>query len=64
MQKIERRFFWQKNYHMVRWELICKPKSIGVLGVKKIEIFQSKLVAQVVVAFRESIWDPSEACEI
>jgi hypothetical protein len=32
------RFFWEANgprrkYHWVRWEALCKPKSLGGLGI-------------------------------
>jgi hypothetical protein len=37
MDMIRARFFWEgwgdkKKYHMVKWDLLCKPKEFGGLG--------------------------------
>lgn len=38
LDRVRSIFFWAKEnqkqkYHMVRWEHICQPKELGVLGV-------------------------------
>ena len=40
--KIQRRFFWQgghsvRKYHMVKWDILCRPKVKGGLGIKNLE---------------------------
>jgi len=39
LEKIRRKFFWQgggtkRKYHLVKWEIICKSKKKGGLGIK------------------------------
>jgi hypothetical protein len=41
LDKQRRTFFWQggghkKKYHLLRWEIICKSKKRGGLGIKNI----------------------------
>ena len=53
LEKIESfrsRFFWQndrhkKKYRLVKWKLICQPKTQGGLGVQDLEI-QNKCFAK------------------
>lgn len=43
LDKIRRTFFWQgreskRKYHLVRWEIICKSKRKGGLGIKDLRM--------------------------
>lgn len=49
LDKIRRKFVWQggslkRKYHLVKWQLICKPKIRGGLGVKNLELFNISLL--------------------
>ena len=51
MTKIIRKFFWQgtgtkKKHYMVRWPLVCRPKSKGDLGIKNIKILNICLLCK------------------
>jgi hypothetical protein len=40
MTKIIRKFFWggnseKKKYYLVKWDLVCKPRQKGGLGIKE-----------------------------
>jgi hypothetical protein len=44
LTKIIRKFFWEgtvekKKYHLVRWDIVCKPKKKGGLGIKNLKLF-------------------------
>jgi len=57
LEKIESfrsRFFWQndqhkKKYRLVKWKLICQPKTQGGLGVQDLEIQNKCLLSKWVV---------------
>lgn len=50
IDRIRRRFLWhgagdqQKGYHLVNWEEICEPKSLGGLGVIDLGAFNQILL--------------------
>jgi hypothetical protein len=49
--KIIRRFFWagtspKRKYYMVRWPIVCKPKSKGGLGIKNLKMFNICLLCK------------------
>jgi len=51
LDKQRRTYFWQgggtkKKYHLVRWEIICKSKSKGGLGVKDISKMNISLLCK------------------
>jgi hypothetical protein len=51
IKKQIRAFFWvgntgQRKYHLVRWSLICKPKSKGGLGIKDLYKFNISLMCK------------------
>lgn len=51
MDKIRRTFFWQggaakKKYHMVKWEIICKSKKKGGLGIKDLRKMNVSLLCK------------------
>jgi len=57
LEKIESfrsRFFWQndqhkKKYRLVKWKLICQPKTQGGLGVQDLEIQNKCLLSKWIV---------------
>lgn len=51
LDKQRRTFFWQgggqkRKYHLVKWELICKSKNKGGLGVKDIRKMNISLLCK------------------
>jgi len=51
LDKIRRTFFWQgggtkKKYHLVRWEVICKSKMKGGLGIKDLRKLNISLMCK------------------
>jgi hypothetical protein len=34
----------QKKVHWVKWDRMCKPKEVGGLGIRELEIFNTTLV--------------------
>jgi hypothetical protein len=34
----------QKKVHWVIWDRMCKPKEVGGLGIRELEIFNTTLV--------------------
>lgn len=51
MEKAGRSFFWQgnslkKKYHLVRWEIVCKSKKKGGLGLKNIRKLNISLLCK------------------
>jgi hypothetical protein len=51
MKKTRRKFFWQggrlkKKYHLVRWELVCKAKKKGGLGLKDLKRMNLSLLCK------------------
>jgi hypothetical protein len=51
LDKQRRIFFWQggghkKKYHLLRWEIICKNKKKGGLGIKSIEKMNLSLLCK------------------
>jgi hypothetical protein len=45
------RFFWEANspkrkYHWVRWDAMCKPKSLGGLGIVDTKLMNICLMAK------------------
>lgn len=64
IEKLMRNFFWkgssiEKRAHLVRWDLITKPKENGGLGIDKIKITNEALLAKWIWRFFEepdSLW--------
>lgn len=51
MDKTRRTFFWQgggtkKKYHLIKWEIICKGKKKGGLGIKDLRNFNISLLCK------------------
>jgi hypothetical protein len=51
LDKQRRTFFWQggghkKKYYLLRWEIICKSKKKGGLGIKSIEKMNLSLLCK------------------
>jgi hypothetical protein len=51
LDKITRTFFWQgggtkKKYHLVKWEIICKSKKKGGLGIKNLKRMNISLLCK------------------
>jgi hypothetical protein len=51
MNIIRSRFFWRVagddfNYHMVRWEAICRPKEFGGLEIINTQVFNECLLTK------------------
>jgi hypothetical protein len=51
MNKIIRKFFWEGNsekrkYHLVKWDLVCKPRQKGWLGIKNLQLFNYCLLCK------------------
>jgi hypothetical protein len=49
--KIQRRFFWQgrnsaRKYRTVKWQILCRPKDKGVLGIKNIDKMNINLLCK------------------
>lgn len=50
IDRIRKRFLWKgaseqaKGYHLVDWETVCKPKSVGGLGILDMNIFNQALL--------------------
>jgi hypothetical protein len=51
LDKIRRKFFWQgggtkRKYHLVKWEIICKSKKKGGLGIKDLKRLNISLLCK------------------
>jgi hypothetical protein len=51
LDKIRRKFFWQggrtkRKYHLVKWEVICKSKKKGGLGIKDLKRMNVSLLCK------------------
>jgi len=51
LDKIRRKFFWQgggtkKKYHLVKWEIICRSKKNGGLGIKDLRNMNISLLCK------------------
>jgi hypothetical protein len=51
LTKIIRKFFWEgnsekKKYYLVKWDLICKPRQKGGLGIKNFKLFNHCLLCK------------------
>ncbi|KAG9442213.1 hypothetical protein H6P81_018067 [Aristolochia fimbriata] len=51
LEKIFRDFLWKGGqegfkYHLVRWEEVCKPKSLGGLGIRRLRIMSKALLGK------------------
>ncbi|WJX84187.1 hypothetical protein P8452_66787 [Trifolium repens] len=49
IHRIQRRFTWgdteeKRRYHAVGWEMVTRPKNIGGLGLKRLNIMNIKRV--------------------
>jgi hypothetical protein len=63
MEKIRRRFFWQggrlkRKYHLVKWDIVCKEKKKGGLGLKDLRKMNVSLLCKWwwLLESREGIW--------
>jgi hypothetical protein len=64
MDGVRSKFFWQGanedfKYHMVRWEVVCRPKKFGGLGLINTFIFNKCLMTKwiwKIYSQRESLW--------
>jgi hypothetical protein len=48
---IRSRFFWRGaedkfKYHMVRWDVVCRPREFGGLGILNTQIFNEYMMAK------------------
>lgn len=51
MERSNRKFFWgedenQRKIHPIAWEVICRDKEIGGLGVKTLHLMNKALLAK------------------
>jgi hypothetical protein len=51
LTKIIRKFFWEgnsekKKYYLVKWDLVCKPRKKGGLGIKNLQLFNHCLLCK------------------
>jgi hypothetical protein len=51
LTKIIRKFFWggnseKRKYHLVKWDLVCKPRQKGGLGIKNLQLFNQCLLCK------------------
>lgn len=52
IDKIRKRFLWKgaseegKGYHLVNWQTVCQPKTIGGLGILDLKIFNQALLLE------------------
>jgi hypothetical protein len=49
IQKLQRSFIWgdmedKRKYHAVSWETICRPKYLGGLGLRKLDIMNQACI--------------------
>lgn len=65
IDRIQQRFIWggsdeKSKIHWVRWNLVCKSKESGGLGIKSIEEFNLSLSIKwkwrVLVEKKEAVW--------
>lgn len=62
MEKIMGRFLWgttegKKKYHLLSWDLVCLPKEMGGLGLKRIGEFNVALLTKWLWRLQEeSLW--------
>lgn len=52
LEKIQRSFLWtgmeeKKFLSLVNWDTVCFPKTMGDLGIKKINVLNKALIAKV-----------------
>jgi hypothetical protein len=51
LTKIIRKFFWEgnsekKKYYLVKWDVVCKPRKKGGLGIKNLQLFNQCLLCK------------------
>lgn len=51
IDKLNKGFLWgdsenKKKVHLARWDLVCQPKSLGGLGIKKTVKMNQALLAK------------------
>ena len=62
LDKINREFFWNKETNhksLISWDRICKPRDIGGLDIRKIEVFNKALQMKLlwkIITEPDNIW--------
>lgn len=52
IHKIQRKFIWgegidERRYHAVRWSVITKPKDVGGLGLRKLDVMNQVCILKI-----------------
>lgn len=64
LEKLNRDFFWgdtegHKKIHPLAWKLVCRPKNIGGLGVRRLTDMNRALLIKLgwrMIHHKESLW--------